>query len=153
MAITLRLSLEMIEWLSDGLVEGETVHQRAKAVLTRSYEARNTLRKEGANSGDLASSVAANPYTNTENRSVHQVEHTTDVLAGIPGVYRGVQNLPRGAGQVVPLPPEPEIIQAVRYVRGQHYAAGTRVAVYNRETRQTEVRIAPEVDAEGNQAW
>jgi len=59
----------------------------------------------------------------------------------IPGVYRGIGNLPR--------PPEPSIIQAVRYVRGQHYAPGTKVAVYNRATRQTEIRIAPELDADG----
>jgi len=50
-------------------------------------------------------------------------------------------------------PPEPEIIQAVRYVRGAHYAPGTRVSKWNPRTKQTEILIAPEVDAEGNQVW
>ena len=45
-AITIRLSTEAIEWLSEGVKEGETVHQRVKKLVMRSYEGRNTLQKE-----------------------------------------------------------------------------------------------------------
>ena len=79
-----------------------------------------------------------------ENSPVQNV-HKAD-LTKIPGVYRG---MPPGG-----LPPEPEIIRGVvRYERGQRYAPRTQVAVYNRVTKQTEIREAPEMDAEGNEIW
>ena len=61
----------------------------------------------------------------------------------IPGVFRGMPPV----GPVKKPPPEPSIIpNVVRYVKGQRYAPGTQVAVYNRETRQTEIKTAPEAE-------
>ena len=89
-AITIRLSTEAIEWLSEGGKEGETVHQRVKKLVMRSYEGRNTLQKEGTVSGGLDTNGGQGVTARQENRSVHQAEHTMNPLS-IPGVTRGLK--------------------------------------------------------------